>query len=320
LTHYKKIAFIFLILTAFLSYSAVADQMPRDFLIEVAKGNVPGHEIVHLVIHSEIVDTDEDVVWCVDDDYAFLTSATTLNVTSTDVDDVMADTGAWNVTIYGLDINFAPITEVVNLNGQTPVSTTSSFYRVNSIHTNTAGSSETNEGTIYVGTGATVAGVPTNIYGVICAGEGWSNMGIYSVKADYSAYMIEGILGTDDDKVVNFGVYYRGNAKVSRTWKLVEHIHIHRGFVSTSYYYSSLPDRADIRLDASVAVGEASVSGLLAVLLVDDDVLTNSTLNWDSGDASETSINSDTENTLLYIVIAILFMGMIGAGLLSRRR
>ena len=246
--------------------------MPRDFLIEVGKGNVPGHELVHFIIHSEIVDTDEDLVWCVDDDYAFLTSATVLNITSTDVDDVMADTGAWNVTIFGLDANFAPIKEVIILNGRTPVSTTSSFYRVNGIHTSTAGSTQTNEGTIYAGTGATVDGGPSNIYGVICAGEGWSHMGVYSVKADYNAYMIDGILGTDDDKTVYFGVYYRSNAKVSRTWKMVEHIHVHQNFVYTNYYYVTMPDRADITLKAQVAVGEASVSGLLTVLLVDDGI------------------------------------------------
>lgn len=93
--------------------------------------------------------------WEVAADYVFPSSATTMNVVSTNSGDTA------QVLISGLNIDFEPVTEVVTLTGTTPVTTTVQFYRINDVimlNTNllgdvTVSSNGTTYGKVLVGTG-----------------------------------------------------------------------------------------------------------------------------------------------------------------------
>lgn len=103
-------------------------------------------------------------------DLTLPTSATTLGIASTSVNDTSAGTGARTLLITGLNSNYDEIQEVVTLNGQTEVNTTASFLRVNGANVLTTGSVGFNQGTIYIGGSVNVftAGVPnTNIFRTI---------------------------------------------------------------------------------------------------------------------------------------------------------
>ena len=63
--------------------------------------------------------------------YPWLTSASTLQVSSSSANDTAAGSGTRTVRIIGLDANYSSVTEVVTMNGVTPVVTANSFLRVN---------------------------------------------------------------------------------------------------------------------------------------------------------------------------------------------
>lgn len=115
-------------------------------------------------------------------------SAVILGASSSDANDTSAGTGARTIKIVGLDSNYEEIEETITLNGQTKVETTNSFLRVNDVVIVTAGSGETNAGTIYVyDTSDTVtAGVPqtaTKIFGRIAIGTGQALMGMRTISS-----------------------------------------------------------------------------------------------------------------------------------------
>lgn len=88
--------------------------------------------------------------------YTFLSAADTLDIVSDDADDDATPgpggTGARSLRLFGLNGSFDEITEDINLNGLTPVTTVNSFRRLFRAQVLSAGSSETNEGTITIAT------------------------------------------------------------------------------------------------------------------------------------------------------------------------
>ena len=128
-----------------------------------------------------------------------------LSVASTSVNDASAGSGAQLLLITGWDINFNRITvnnfvdscgilqygEIVSLNGQTEVDTTSSFFRIESVVVLTAGSSEANEGTIYISDNADTftSGVPdTRLYQSVGIGRGIHSIAHFTVPPQRKFY------------------------------------------------------------------------------------------------------------------------------------
>lgn len=112
-------------------------------------------------------------------------SAEVLRLTSDSANDAAAGTGARTVTVFGLDGNYAQISETVTLNGTTPVTTTNTFWRVYRTYAATAGSNGTNVGNITVQHNVTTA----NVFAYILAGTGQAHNSNYTVPAGYTAYM-----------------------------------------------------------------------------------------------------------------------------------
>jgi len=87
-----------------------------------------------------------------------------LDVCSSSAADAAAGTGARTIEIYGLDYAGNLLNETVTMNGQTPVQSSSAFWRVFMAKVSTAGTGRKNAGDIYIyktGTGGTItAGVP----------------------------------------------------------------------------------------------------------------------------------------------------------------
>lgn len=98
-----------------------------------------------LAVPIGLVKTD---IWDASVNYAHPPTAQTLSIVSTSADDTLAGTGAQKVTIVGLNSLFVEITETVNMNGLTPVTTTSQFIRVNAFVVTQAGSTFSNVGNI----------------------------------------------------------------------------------------------------------------------------------------------------------------------------
>lgn len=159
----------------------------RDFLLEIARGKIATFAFEQRIGKNRDVDTGgEEDVWSVGGNMNWQTSAQSVEVVSSDVDDVATTgTGCRTLRVSGLGSTFNALTETVNMNGTTAVALSNSYRYIDKTEILTTGSSETNEGDITVriaSAGATLAQMP--------AGYGQCWHASYVVPAAKTAYLI----------------------------------------------------------------------------------------------------------------------------------
>ena len=187
--------------------------MPRDFYMEVAKGNIAGHSLVHKFGHNDAVGTTyvpiaQGGIYRTPQPAA----ATTLRVKAGNTNDTAAGSGAREVTVQGLDETGAVVTEALATAGLSASAATSAtfirFFRAwvsdsGTYATQTAGSHaaaiviENSAGTQDWGT-ITATGFPV----------AQSEIGAYSVPAGFDAYLLSTIIFTDTAKTTNL-IFFR---------------------------------------------------------------------------------------------------------------
>jgi len=148
----------------------------EEFALQVARGQIQGHEVVNVFGYATAVSTSFVAVWENNAAYVFPTVASTMVASSSSASDT-----AVTILISGLDANYGIISESVTLNGTSDVATTKVFWRINSVVT-TLGNAV---GTVYVKN----AGGTT--YAQITIGSGKTNMSVYTVPAGYTAYLTQ---------------------------------------------------------------------------------------------------------------------------------
>jgi len=164
----------------------------EPFELQVAQGQIAYHEHIYKFGQNSVVGDSVETIWQQGGLYSYPPSATTMTVSSSNTNDTSAGTGARTVQILGLDGDYNEISETITLNGQTAVTTTNSFLRVNRAIILTAGSGGANAGTIYVGTGTVTTGVPANVYTTINGdGTNQSLQAFWTVPANYDAYIYQ---------------------------------------------------------------------------------------------------------------------------------
>lgn len=142
--HYIKVGGI-----PFSSSNFIPPISTDEHYLNIARGLIPNHSVQNRFgFSNDIVTSEFRDLWSGGIPYVFATTAETLSVVSTDVNDTAAGTGAQNVAIFGLDNGFNVISELVPLDGTTPVITTNLFLRVNGMFVLAAGSSVFNQGII----------------------------------------------------------------------------------------------------------------------------------------------------------------------------
>jgi hypothetical protein len=150
----------------------------EPFELQLARNQITGHDHLDLFGYSTVVgSTAFGPLWegltSSGGNYPFPASAGTISVVSASASDT-----AVTMRISGLDANFLPVTASVALNGTTPVVTTQSFLRINSV-TTTAGNAV---GNVTFTRGATVIAQ-------VNAGLGQTQMAVYTVPAGYTLYL-----------------------------------------------------------------------------------------------------------------------------------
>ena len=162
----------------------------EPFELQVAQGQIAYHKHIYKFGQNAVVGNSVETIWQQGGLYSYPPSATIMTVSSSDTNDTSAGTGARTVQIAGLDGDYNEVSETITLNGQTAVTTTNSFIRVNRALVLTAGSGEANAGIIYVGTGTVTLGVPANVYTTINGdGTNQSLQAFWTVPANYNAYI-----------------------------------------------------------------------------------------------------------------------------------
>jgi hypothetical protein len=132
--------------------------------------------------------SDTRDLWPLNSYYKFPETGTLLNIYSDNANDASGGTGATQLVVIGLDENLDNISEVVILNGVTPVQTASSFFRVNRFFVIGAGTSQQNEGTITIESNDT-----SDPLGIIQPGYSEGSQGIYTLGKDYREAWIQSI-------------------------------------------------------------------------------------------------------------------------------
>ena len=153
--------------------SRTEDDRSEPFELQVARGLIKGHSLINIFGYQPLVSSTFIPIWENATVYTYPSAATVMQMVSTSASDT-----AVAVRIMGLNADYEAITEVVTLNGTTPVSTIGSYLRINSLVT-VAGNAA---GTITL----SAAGVT---YAKINVGIGRSQMSMFSVPAGYSFFL-----------------------------------------------------------------------------------------------------------------------------------
>lgn len=191
----------------------------EPFELQVARGQVAWHEIVHVFGYNPDVDSAaEETVWTAGGILGHPESPTVMKVSSTSSNDASAGTGARTVFIKGTNGTGGYISEVVTLNGQTAVNTTKEYFSIESATVLTVGSGGVNAGNINIGTGVVTSGVPATIYGQIATGENNSLMGHWTCPTGYTGYMTFGSISSGTEGGNN---YLTGRLKLRGTDDIV---------------------------------------------------------------------------------------------------
>lgn len=178
---------------------AIASSVTRTgrnepFELQLARGQISYHKSIFKFGFNPDIDNSLETVWAQGGLYSYLSSASTLYISSSSTADDAAGTGARTATVSGLDANYNEVSVTVELDGQNGVQLgdASNWIRVFRIIVNTAGSGGQNAGVLYVGTEASpTLGVPTNKYATVAIGDNQTLMALWTVPAGYTAYLLQ---------------------------------------------------------------------------------------------------------------------------------
>ncbi len=251
---------------------------PSKFLIEVSKGNVPGHSIIHKFGHGDVgtsmVPVTNSLV------YQTPTTAVALEVVSADADDTAAGAGAQAVTIIGLALNGSVVTQVVELNGLTAVAIPTSLWRVYRWYVSRSGVYATplvgsHQGILTIrvaAAGATWSTIPFAPYP-----HGQSEIAWYSVAEGTTAYLLSATITVDSTKSVDILGIRRENADdvttpfaSSRIFASAHGITEEVNLLPIRSALNGFEEMSDFGFLGMVASGTAEVAVHMEILLIQD--------------------------------------------------
>lgn len=235
--------------------------MPQSW--DIAAGNVSGLSPLRFFGHNADLDTSIETIWSTGGLYPWQTAAGVLKITSSSAeDDKDAGDGARTVLIAGLDADYGSLSETIEMEGASVVTTDGEFLRVNLLSVVAAGATSTNEGTITV-----KDSTATDILGTIEPGEGISHDGRYTIPAGYTAYITQWTGSEASKKGTIFALFARrfGGPWISG---LVFNVNGSHFFEPLSFPFD-LPEKTDIEIRGTGisddAVVSSSIEGWLKV-------------------------------------------------------
>ena len=147
------------------------------YYLQVSRGLVPGHKRVFKFGYNGEIQNVEETIWDVGGLYVYPSSAVTMTATSA--------SGATDenvqVTIEGLDTNYAELSETVTLNASGTATTTGSFLRV---YRAFVASGTASAGNITITNGGTT-------YAYVTTADQQTLMSLWTVPAGYTAYLFQ---------------------------------------------------------------------------------------------------------------------------------
>lgn len=197
---------------SFVNESLTKWNKSEPFELQVARGQIRGHQVRHIFGYNPDVDSGaEETIWTAGGLYTHTDTPVVMKVSSTSANDTSAGTGARQIYILGINSTGAEVSETVTLNGQTGVNTTHTYTAIQSASVVSVGSGKENAGSISIGTGTITAGVPAVIHGHILAEQNQSLMGHFTVPIGYTGYLTAGSISSGTE---NTSQYITGRLKL----------------------------------------------------------------------------------------------------------
>ena len=230
--------------------------------IQVSNGDIDGVSYVEKFGRSSDIPNGSTVtLWSGNVLYEYLPVASTVSVSSTDLDDVVGGPGAHSIEIQGLDADYNPVTELVPMGG----TSTTEFLRIFRLCVKEAGSHGTNWGDIeVVSNGITVAridGGPNNGPGV-----GQTFMCVYTVPAGKTAYLTQWAVSSgkqNADTLAKFVVRPFGGA-----WNTKDIVEIQANNYIKDYKVPlKFEEKTDIEVRAYSGSGSSAASTFNLILI-----------------------------------------------------
>ena len=248
----------------------------EPFELQVSRGQIAYHKPIFKFGFNPLIVDSLETVWAEGGLYTYLSSASTLYISSSSTDDDVAGTGARTATVSGLDANYNEASVTVDLDGQNGVQlgSASNWIRVNRITVDTGGSGGQNAGVLYVGTEATPSsGVPTNKYATVAIGDNQTLMALWTVPAGYTAYLYQTNVTaacTTSNKLLTCTIVAR---KPSGVFQVKDKfgIQVDGGAIVQKYYFPlKFTEKTDIEVRAisDSGTGNVEVSAGLDILYI----------------------------------------------------
>jgi hypothetical protein len=246
-------------------------------LLDVARGKYEGLSVVHKFGRNEAVGTTPEPV-SLTGVYQTPTVLTSIEIVSGSADDTAAGTGAQKVFIQGLSTDWELTSEIVTMNGTTPVALTNQYFRLFRSYVYESGTYATaaapsHAGVITIRTaGAGASWLVINDVSVFAKGQ--SQCAVYTVPSGYTAY-ISGIdIHVEATKPATIFLFKREGADiVTSPYSAMRLVKEWDGLDGSSNYSESaplgpFPEKTDIGFMARVASGSARVAVDFEILLV----------------------------------------------------
>jgi len=185
-----------------MEYNALGQPIVRttgnsyDWSIDLSAGNIDGMGYIEKFGRNATMSANIETIWDGSNLYEYLTTASSIYVTSSDGDDNPTGDGARTVEVQGLDETYTLVTEDISVND---TASTTTFIRVFRVRTKTTGSTGQAEGEISVrsqsGGGGTLLAQILRVGTGKGASLGQTFMAVYTVPAGKTAYITQWIVG-----------------------------------------------------------------------------------------------------------------------------
>jgi hypothetical protein len=254
------------------------DDLRADFYLQVAQGKITGYSLVHkfgaaLLTTSIAPITNSGF-------YRVPTTATVLEFVSGSANDTAAGSGAQEITIIGTNNTWDEVSQTIETDGTTAVALTTNLTRLYRWYVSRSGTYATQSAgshagilTIQEDSGGDVwSSIPITPFPI-----GQSQIGVYTVPAGKTAYLLSKNVFVDTSKTADVYFYQRPLADdvttpYTGTMRLVEReVGITGGYdLRTKAPKGPFVGPCDIGFMGSVSVGTADASAEFELLVVDN--------------------------------------------------
>lgn len=256
--------------------SVVVSEMPtintvatEDFYLNVARQILPNYKVITIFGRNPDVDaSDVETIWNGNGLYTGHNAVVQqkIQLLSTSSLDGNGLTGARTVFIEGLSGTYEEQSEIITLNGTTPVDSVLSYLRCSYAEVETAGSIGSNAGTITARQKITTA----NVYFNIPIGYNHTAVCVYTIPLGYTGFLRRltgSLIASNSNSEIRFS-----RRKIGGVWT-IEDVGIATEALNAQkdyplYHDEPIPEKTDIRIDATSTQNNAIITGDIHLMLV----------------------------------------------------